>query len=247
MTTSAVTGSNFWNSLVANSSTTPSSVGSSATGTTGSTTGSSQDLANTFLTLLVAQMNNQDPLNPVDNTQLTSQMAQISTVTGINNLNSSVNSLLAELQQSSAIQSAQLTGHGVMVSGSALNLATNASSGNASGESSVGAFSLGAAAQNVSVTISDSSGNVVRTMNLGAQNAGIQDFQWDGTTNSGTTAPAGSYTFAVSAASSTGASVSASTYNLMTVVGTVPQSNGSTELLLSNGATVPYTSVAQII
>src|SRR5271165_5234411 len=99
MTVSSVT-SNPYASILANSTTTLSSAVSA---TTASSTSSSTDLAQTFLQLLVAQMNNQDPLNPVDNSQLTTQMAQISTVTGINNMNTSINNLMTQLQQSASI------------------------------------------------------------------------------------------------------------------------------------------------
>jgi flagellar basal-body rod modification protein FlgD len=239
--------SSFYSSLVANSATSTTSTAASATTGTGAAggLGSSQDLAQTFLTLLVAQMNNQDPLNPVDNNQLTTQMAQISTVTGINNLNGSVQSLLTQLQQSATMQSAQLTGHSVMVAGSALPLAAN--SGSSTGVSAVGGFSLAGAASNVTVNVLNSSGQTVQTLNLGAMSSGFQDFTWDGSTAAGSTAAAGSYTFQVSATASNGSGVGATAYNLLSIVGTVPQSNGTLNLMLSNGTQVPYSAVQQII
>ena len=249
MTISSTASSNpsSWNSILANS--TVSQPTSTATGASAATSslGSPQDLAKTFLTLLVAQMNNQDPLNPVDNTQLTQEMAQISTVTGINNLNTTVAGLMNQLQQSAMLQSAQLTGHSVMVTGSNLTLASNSASGSGTGESAVGAYGLGSAAQSVTVTITDSSGQTVKTLQFGPQGAGLQDFSWDGSTNSGTTAPVGNYQFTVQAASSGGAAVKTTTYNLQTVVGSVPQSNGTTQLMLGNGSQVPYSAIAQII
>jgi flagellar basal-body rod modification protein FlgD len=247
MTTSSITGSNPYSSLLANS--TASASASAATGSvsSGTSAANSQDLAQTFLTLLVAQMNNQDPLNPVDNSQLTTQMAQISTVTGINNLNGSVTSLLSQLQQSATIQSAQLSGHSVMVAGSTLTLATGTSSSGSSTNGAVGGYNLSGAAKSVTVTITDSSGATVRTLQLGAQGAGFQDFTWDGSTDSGGTAAPGNYQFAVSAVSSAGAPVTSTAYNLQTVVGSVPQADGSTQLMLNNGSTVAYTAVKQII
>jgi len=244
MTTNSVSGSNSLASILANSQT--STAASAASGSGASSAGSSQNLAQTFLQLLVAQMNNQDPLNPVDNSQLTTQMAQISTVTGINNLNSSVTNLMAQLQQSASIQSAQLTGHSVMVAGSALALNTNASGASATGVSAVGGYNLGGAANSVTVTVKDSTGATVRTMQLGAQSAGFQDFTWDGQTNAGTTAAAGAYQFSVTATGSAG-TVTASPYNMMTVVGAVPQADGSTQLMLGDGSQVAYSSVKQII
>jgi flagellar basal-body rod modification protein FlgD len=245
MTIANVTGASSWSGILANSAT--STAATAVTSASTASLGSSQSLAQTFLQLLVAQMNNQDPLNPVDNSQLTTQMAQISTVTGINNLNTTVSSLMSQLQQSAAIQSAQLTGHSVMVAGSGIALATNSSSGSATGVSAVGGYNLGGAAQNVTVSVTDASGAAVRTINLGAQGAGFKDFTWDGTTDSGSTAPAGNYQFTVNATSNTGAAVSATAYNLMTVVGAVPQADGSTQLMLGNGSQVAYGAIKQII
>jgi flagellar basal-body rod modification protein FlgD len=246
MTVSSTSGSNPYSSLLSASATSTAATATTAsTATASGSTGSTQNLAQTFLQLLVAQMNNQDPLNPVDNNQITTQMAQISTVTGINNLNSSVSGLMSELQQSAALQSAQLTGHSVMVAGSGLDLASNSSA--STGVSSVGAFSLGSSAANVAVTVKDASGNTVRTLSLGAMSGGLQDFTWDGSTDAGGTAAAGSYTYSVQATTSTGAAVAATQYNLQTVVGTVPQSNGGTMLMLGNGKQVSTSSVAQII
>lgn len=241
MTVSA-TSTNPYSAILANSATSTSAAAVSGTGA--SSASSSQDLAQTFLQLLVAQMNNQDPLNPVDNSQLTTQMAQISTVTGINNMNASINSLMTQLQQSASIQSAQLTGHSVMVAGANLPLSTN--TGSTTGVSAVGGYSLAGAASSVTVTVKDDTGATVRTLQMGGQNAGFQDFTWDGRTDAGTTAAAGSYTFSVSAASTAGA-VGASPYNVEAVVGAVPQSDGSTQLMLGNGSQVPYSAVKQII
>jgi flagellar basal-body rod modification protein FlgD len=131
-----------------------------------------------------------------------------------------------------------------MVAGSALPLASNTAS--STGESAVGGYSLGGAASNVTVTVKDASGAAVRTMQMGAQSAGFQDFTWDGQTDAGSTAAAGSYTFSVSATSSAG-SVAATPYNAQAVVGAVPQSDGSTQLMLGNGSQVPYSAIKQII
>jgi len=220
---------------------------SGTTGTTSGATGSSaQNLSNTFLTLLVAQMNNQDPLNPVDNSEITSQMAQISTVTGINSLNSTVNQLVSELQQSQAVQSAQIAGHTVLVPGNSLTLSAVSNSGSTQTLAAYGGFSLGQAADAVSVTVKDSSGAVVRTINLGALGAGVQDFAWDGTTDSGAQAAAGSYTYSV-AASANGQAVSTTAYSAQQVVGVAPQADGSVQFLLANGTQVGLGSIAQIL
>jgi flagellar basal-body rod modification protein FlgD len=218
---------------------TTSGTSSTATGT------SSQNLSDTFLKLLVAQMNNQDPLNPVDNSQITSQMAQISTVTGIGNLNTTVSQLVSQLQQSQAVQSSQMSGHTVLVPGNSLTLASTSSSGT-SQTIAYGGFTLPQAADSASVTVKDSTGATVRTINLGSLQAGVQDFSWDGTADSGAHAAAGNYTYSVSATAA-GQSVSATTYTAQQVVGVAPQSDGSVQFLLSNGAQVKFGSIAQIM
>jgi len=220
-----------------------------ATGTASSATGTSaQNLSDTFLKLLVAQMNNQDPLNPVDNSQVTSQMAQISTVTGISTLNSTVGKLVSQLQQSQAVQSSQLAGHTVLVPGSSLTLASTStsSSGASQALAAYGGLSLAQAADSVSVAVKDSSGKTVRTINLGALGAGVQDFSWDGTTDSGAQAAAGSYSYSVTAKAA-GKSVSTTAYSAQQVVGVAPQSDGSLQFLLSNGSQVAFSSIAQIL
>ena len=217
-----------------------------ATGTSSSATGTSaQKLSDTFLKLLVAQMNNQDPLNPVDNSQVTSQMAQISTVTGISSLNSTVSQLVSQLQQSQAVQSTQLAGHTVLVPGNSLTLAATSASGSSS-LAAYGGFSLAQAADSVSVTVKDSSGATVRTINLGALGAGVQDFSWEGQTDSGSQAAAGSYSYSVTAKAA-GNSVSATAYSAQQVVGVAPQSDGSLQFLLSNGSQIGFSSIAQIL
>jgi flagellar basal-body rod modification protein FlgD len=228
----------------------PASTGTTSaatTGTSSSATGAgSQNLSQTFLQLLVAQMNNQDPLNPVDSSQITSQMAQISTVTGINNLNTTVSSLVSQLQQSQAVQSTQMSGHTVLVPGDSLTLASTGTSGSTQTMSAYGGFSLSQSADAVTVTVKDQTGATVRTMNLGALGAGVQDFSWNGTTDSGAQAAAGSYTYTVSA-SAAGQSVSATAYSAQQVVGVAPQPDGSVKFLLSNGSQVAFSSIAQIM
>jgi flagellar basal-body rod modification protein FlgD len=215
-------------------------------GTSSTATGTStQSLSNTFLQLLVAQMNNQDPLNPVDNSEITSQMAQISTVTGISSLNSTVSQLVSQLQQSQAVQSTQLSGHTVLVPGNSLTLSSTSTSGGTQNVA-FGGFSLPQAADSVTVTVKDSTGATVKTMNLGSLGAGVQDFSWTGTTDGGAQAAAGSYTYSVSATAA-GQSISPTAYTAQQVVGVSPQSDGTVQFLLANGSQVGFSSIAQIM
>lgn len=149
---------------------------------------------NRFLTLLTAQLKNQDPLNPLDNAQLTSQLAQISTVNGIEKLNATLQTLLSGLSDSQAMEAAALVNHGVLVPGATMTLGE---------QGGIGGFELAAAADDTTVTIKDSNGLVVRTMSLGAQGAGIHPFVWDGKADSGAQAATGNYTYSISARTGT--------------------------------------------
>lgn len=129
-----------------------------------------------FLKLLVAQLNNQDPMNPMDNAQMTSQMAQINTVTGIQQLNETMKSMGTQFASMQALQSTALIGHDVLVEGNTLSI----NAGKAGG-----AIDLPAYADSVKVDIISPGGQVVETLNLGAMTAGRQSFEWDASAYTG--------------------------------------------------------------
>ncbi len=143
-----------------------------------------------FLKLLITQMKNQDPLNPMDNSQVTSQMAQLSTVTGINKLSELVSGLSTSYTASQSLQAASMIGHGVLVPGDSLQLA---------GGNAIAAVDLPQAADALYITIKDASGATVHSANLGPQAPGITSFQWDGKTDAGGTAASGAYRYEVQA------------------------------------------------
>lgn len=145
---------------------------------------------NRFLTLLTAQLKNQDPMNPLDNAELTSQLAQISTVNGIEKLNASLQTLLSGMTDAQAMQAAALVNHGVLVPGATLTLGE---------QGGIGGFELATAADEATVTIKDANGLVIRTLNLGALPAGIHPFVWDGKSDSGAQAVTGNYSYSISA------------------------------------------------
>jgi len=148
------------------------------------------DAQNRFLKLLVTQMQNQDPLNPMDNAQVTSQMAQLSTVSGIDRLNATLTALSSSMIASQSLQAASMIGHVVMVPGNQVDL-TNGKG--------MAALNLTQPADSVSITITDASGSVVRNMQLGNQTSGTVPFQWDGMNDSGQQLPDGSYKFSATA------------------------------------------------
>jgi flagellar basal-body rod modification protein FlgD len=126
--------------------------------------------ADRFLKLLVAQMQNQDPLNPMDNAQITSQMAQINTVSGIEKLNTTVQGLSGHFMQMQAVQGAALVGRDVVLEGDRL------SSNDA--DLVQGGYELASPADSVRVEILNRAGLVIDTVDLGAQGAGRQGFAW---------------------------------------------------------------------
>ena len=202
---------------------------------TSSTTSSIQDAQNNFMTLLVTQMQNQDPLNPMDNAQVTSQMAQLSTVTGINQLNASVNALTSSFQTSQNLQAANMIGHTVLAPGNGINL---------SGGKAIYGVSLPMNADTVTVQVTNSSGQVVRTINAGALSQGNNNLSWDGKTDSGATAPDGSYTFSVTA-SSAGTNVATTSLEFGSVSSVSATSSG-VKLNLANLGQVNMSDVIQI-
>lgn len=160
---------------------------SSAAAAATSATGSNADSENRFLKLLVTQLNNQDPLNPLDNAQLTSQLAQMSTVSGIEKLNAALQSLLAQSGSSQVLQSAGLIGRSVLVPGQQLALQQ--------GAVVPFAVEMSGAAESVKVEISDAAGHVVRSYDLGSLAAGVKTLSWDGKGADGLALPDGAYKF----------------------------------------------------
>jgi flagellar basal-body rod modification protein FlgD len=143
-----------------------------------------------FMQLLVAQMKNQDPLNPMDNAQMTSQIAQINTVGGIEKLNASVNTLVSAFAGVQGQTATQLVGRAVLIDGKSLHL----------GEGwATGGVKLEGAADKVNVEVLDGAGQVVRSFDLGAMQAGSRSFDWNGKLADGTQLADGDFTVRVTA------------------------------------------------
>ena len=154
--------------------------------------------AERFLKLLVTQMQNQDPLNPMDNAQITSQIAQINTVNGIQQLNTTVEGLNGQFVQLKALQGASLVGHDVRIKGILMAYDENAA-GVARG---VGGFELAGTADRVQVEVLSGGGRVVDTIELGAQPSGSHSFSWSPQNSALPTAAEG-YRFRVLASAGT--------------------------------------------
>lgn len=198
--------------------------------------GSVEQAQERFMTLLVTQMKNQDPLNPLDNAQVTSQMAQLSTVTGINQLNATLEAMMGSYRAGQPLQAAAMIGRGVLVPGSQLDLA---------GGKSVFGIDLAEAADTVKVTIKDAAGNALWSTELEGLEAGPLALTWDGKTTAGATAADGQYRVEVQAARG-GQAVGAATLSLG-LVGSVVTGAQGVRLDLGAQGTVALGDVRQIL
>jgi flagellar basal-body rod modification protein FlgD len=176
------------------------SASSATSASSSSTTGVGGLTMNDFLTLMTAQLQNQDPLNPTDSNQFLSQLSELSTVEGISQLNTSMTTLSNSMLSSQALTSASLVGQGV--------LAPASSAYYSSGTNMTGAVQVPTGASNVVLSITNSGGALVDQIAVPAS-SGLQTFSWDGTASNGTVQPSGTY--AVSAAAQVGGTSQAAT------------------------------------
>ena len=194
-----------------------------------------EEIQDRFLSLLVAQMKNQDPLNPLDNAQVTSQMAQLSTTQGIQNMRASMESLVASLGSHQMAQAANLIGRGVLVPGNHIGPAP---------ENAVVGVDLDGPADSVNLVIENAAGATVRTLSLGARAEGVHVVAWDGRGDDGSAVPDAAYTFKI-AASAGGGAVTAEPLFLGTV-SSVSQGAQGVQLNLAGRAQVGYGDIRQI-
>lgn len=204
------------------------------------TSGSNTTLTqNDFFRLMTTQLESQDPLNPMNSDQYAAELAQFSTASGVQQLQTTVSGIGQQIASAAGVQASSLVGHDIAVNG---NLLVFAGSGSAPG-----AFNLSSAASNVTVTVKDANGNQVATINLGALNAGTQNFTWNGAKTGGGTAAAGAYTFQVNALDSKGNALTATTYAVVPVAGvTLNGTNGPTVSLAGGLGSVTLNQIHEI-
>lgn len=138
-----------------------------------------------FLRLMTTQFQNQDPMKPLENGEFLGQLAQFSTVSGIEDMNRSVSELAASINASQTLQAASMIGRSVLVEGEFGQLQD--------GQPLEGAVDLPVSSPNVTVRVFDPSGALVREIPLGTRSAGLAEFQWDGYRNDGSQAGPGTY------------------------------------------------------
>jgi flagellar basal-body rod modification protein FlgD len=191
-----------------------------------------------FLTLMTAQLKNQDPFEPVDNTQMVAQMAQFSSLAGISEMNSTLKAISDRLNGTTTSDTMAWIGRTVMTEG---DVAFPRSGGGIEG-----AIELDADAADVTVTIQSANGETLRTVSLGHQAKGSIGYDWDGTTDSGEPAGDGPFTIKVSARNADGGSVAARNLVWAPVASVALGADGAPILTLPGIGQVPITAVRKI-
>jgi flagellar basal-body rod modification protein FlgD len=230
------------------SSTSSASNGASSTSSvTSSTSSVSSTLASTatlneqdFLNMLITELKNQDPTNPLQSTDLAAQLAQFSTVSELQTMNTNIQNEttanLALTQSVSNTMAATLIGKRIKANSSTIMY---------DGETDpmIG-MTLSSNAADVKVVIKDSSGNVIRTIDVGAKPSGDNTVTWDGKDDSGNSMQAGTYSFSITATDSSGNPVSSAYYTLGVVSGVKYTSSGT--YLIVNGTDIGLSDVEEI-
>lgn len=191
-----------------------------------------------YLDLMIAQIRNQDPFEPMSNGDFIGQLAQFGTVSGIEELQESFGSFSNSITSGQSLQAAALVGHTVQVPGNILSLGETGSVS--------GAVDVSENASAVRVTVTDALGNVLKNIELGAQQPGRADFVWDGTDTSGTRLPPGDYRVSaqISVNNETIAANTLSDQRVSSVV--LGGLNENIELNLASGETVFLNEVREI-
>jgi flagellar basal-body rod modification protein FlgD len=191
-----------------------------------------------FLTLMTAQLKNQDPFEPVDNSQMVAQMAQFSSLSGITEMNSTLKAIAERLGGTSSGDAMAWIGRTVLTEGGVAYPRVDGSVG--------GSIELGADATDVTVSIEGANGEVLKTVSLGSQPKGSIDFEWDGTTDSGEPAGDGPFQIKVGARNASGGAVVATPLVWAPVTSVSLGSDGSPVLTLPGLGQVPVSAVRKI-
>lgn len=195
-----------------------------------------EELQDNFMKMLITQMKNQDPLNPADSSEFTSQLAQLNTAKGIETMNAQFKTLIDQVAANDFLGSANLVGQHALVAGSMMAF---------NGEKPVaGAASVAANASSVKVSIVDAAGKIVDELDLGPVAAGSIGFAWDGTAADGASVPAGAYQFKVKATAGDGSAIAATTMTSAEVT-SVQRTSAGTKLALADGRIIASADVLE--
>jgi flagellar basal-body rod modification protein FlgD len=225
--------------VIGSSTSSPSTTGLSLTGSTVTSTPTGSTMTQSdFLQLLTTQLQDQDPTQPMDNSQMASELAQFATLSTTQDIDTNLQTLSSNIssgmQTSQVLNAANLVGKQVLVPSTTLDY---------SGSTVNGAVNVTTAGDTV-VTIKDSNGNIVNTMDLGNQQVGLAQFSWNGTDSNGNAVANGVYSIS---ANSGGSSTALTTYAAGSVTGVgYGGSSTGTYVQVAGIGGVPLNQVAQI-
>jgi len=189
-----------------------------------------------FLKLLIAQLQNQDPLQPMDNQQFAVQLATFNSLEQLIDINKSLGTLQSTQTQTNQFNATSLIGKEIDGTGNSISLET--------GNSTTVNYQLSGNAAKVVINITDSNGALVRQLQFGAQKAGDQQISWDGKDSAGKSVPSGNYSFEINAFDLNGKQVTAASRTRGVVTGV--QLNGSEPMLQLGTLQVPLSSVTSV-
>jgi flagellar basal-body rod modification protein FlgD len=192
-----------------------------------------------FLKLLIAQIQNQDPMAPMDASSMTSQMSQLNMVSSMGDMNKSMTAMLSQMQSVNFMNQAAVIGRSPVVAGS--GIAFDGATPVVLGANSVNPLTAAVA------TIKDASGNTVNSMNMGKLDEGMSNFTWDGKDADGKTMPAGMYYLSISASNTTGGKEVPTSYVSSPVMAVSKGSNGEALLTLLDGRKINASEIQQWI
>lgn len=215
--------------------------GATVSGSSGSSSSSSSSSTglgeDDFLKILTTQLQTQDPFNAMDTTQMVGQLTQFSMLEQLTNMNTTMTSALSAINLQTSTSAASYIGKTVMASGYSLSVSN--------GTASSCTYTTSSDASDLKAYVYDSSGNPVRTIDLGNKKSGTYDFSWDGKDSNGNTVPDGTYSLAIAGTDTSGNQLKAST-TISGVVSGVSVSNGTVMLNLQDGRQVSLSNLTSV-
>jgi len=196
---------------------------------------SAADLSKNFLKMLTVQLQNQDPMNPMDNAAMTSQLAALNQVDGINKLNTSVTALVAQMQSANFMNLSSSVGKTALAAGSNVYY---------SGQPVGMAAKLDAPVESLKAVIRDRKSQIVNQFDFGATPLGTTDFIWDGGNDAGKQVAAGMYTLELTATDAQGKTFSPTSY-VGAMVASIGQDGSDMKVGLSDGRNILTTDIVK--
>ena len=196
---------------------------------------SAADLSKNFLKMLTVQLQNQDPMNPMDNAAMTSQLAALNQVDGINKLNTSVTALVAQMQSANFMNLSSSVGKTALAEGSQIYF---------SGQDVGMSAKLDSPAESLRAVIRDGSGQIVNQFDFGPTPAGMNDFIWDGGDDAGKQVKSGMYTLELTATDAQGKTSAPKSY-VGAMVASIGQEGADMKVGLSDGRNILTTDIVK--